>query len=108
MNDVEADIKGKSDAQLLSIAKKVKAEYESNEKTIILGNIPFFVGGRYGDGSRLYRILFIPSMDFTADADKLCRVGYPFADFSYGVWVLRGADCQLDTFRSVCLFRREG
>ena len=30
INDVEADIKGKSDAQLLSIAEKVKAEYEEN------------------------------------------------------------------------------
>lgn len=30
MNDVEADIKGKSDAQLLSIATKVKQEYEKN------------------------------------------------------------------------------
>ena len=30
MNDVEADIKGKSDAQLLDIAKSVKAEYEAN------------------------------------------------------------------------------
>ena len=31
INDVEADVKGKSDAQLLSIAKKVKAEYETNQ-----------------------------------------------------------------------------
>ena len=30
INDVEADIKGKSDAHLLSIAQDVKAEYESN------------------------------------------------------------------------------
>ena len=30
INDVEADIKGKSDAQLLSIAKQVKMEYEQN------------------------------------------------------------------------------
>ena len=30
INDVEADIKGKSDAHLLNIAEKVKAEYESN------------------------------------------------------------------------------
>ena len=34
INDVEADVKGKSDAQLLGIAKNVKAEYEAN------GNIP--------------------------------------------------------------------
>jgi serine phosphatase RsbU (regulator of sigma subunit)/anti-sigma regulatory factor (Ser/Thr protein kinase) len=32
INDVEADVKGKSDAQLLGIAKKVKAEYEANRK----------------------------------------------------------------------------
>ena len=32
MNDVESDIKGKSDAQLLSIAEKVKAEYEKDPK----------------------------------------------------------------------------
>ena len=30
INDVEADIKGKSDAQLLSIAQQVKAEYEAD------------------------------------------------------------------------------
>ncbi len=30
INDVEADIKGKSDAQLLEIAKKVSEEYENN------------------------------------------------------------------------------
>ena len=30
INDVESDIKGKSNAQLLSIAEKVKADYESN------------------------------------------------------------------------------
>ena len=30
INDVEADIKGKSDAQLLEIAKNVKSEYESD------------------------------------------------------------------------------
>ena len=30
INDVEADIKGKSDAELLSIAQKVKSEYEIN------------------------------------------------------------------------------
>ena len=38
INDVEADIKGKSDAQLLDIAKDVKAEYESNPNTS-LGDI---------------------------------------------------------------------
>ncbi len=32
INDVEADIKGKSDAELLSIAEKVKYEYEANTK----------------------------------------------------------------------------
>ena len=32
INDVESDVKGKSDTQLLSIAKKVKAEYESNRE----------------------------------------------------------------------------
>ena len=32
MNDVEADIKGKSDAQLLGIAEKVKNEHEKNSK----------------------------------------------------------------------------
>ena len=32
INDVEADVKGKSDAQLLGIAKKVKAEYETNRQ----------------------------------------------------------------------------
>ena len=32
INDVEADIKGKSDAQLLGIAEKVKNEYEKNSK----------------------------------------------------------------------------
>ena len=32
INDVEADVKGKSDAQLLDIAKKVKAEYEANNR----------------------------------------------------------------------------
>ena len=31
INDVETDVKGKSDAQLLGIAEKVKAEYESNK-----------------------------------------------------------------------------
>ena len=31
INDVEADVKGKSDAQLLGIAKKVKTEYETNQ-----------------------------------------------------------------------------
>ena len=31
INDVEADVKGKSDAQLLGIAEKVKAEYEMNQ-----------------------------------------------------------------------------
>ena len=30
INDVEADVKGKSDAQLLSIARQVKEEYEKN------------------------------------------------------------------------------
>ena len=30
INDVEADVKGKSDAQLLGIAQKVKGEYETN------------------------------------------------------------------------------
>ena len=33
INDVEADIKGKSDAQLLNIAKQVKTEYENNSAT---------------------------------------------------------------------------
>lgn len=32
INDIEADVKGKSDAQLLSIAKKVKREYEINRE----------------------------------------------------------------------------
>ncbi len=32
INDVEADIKGKSDAQLLGIAEKVKSDYEKNSK----------------------------------------------------------------------------
>ena len=32
INDVEADIKGKSNAQLLGIAEKVKKEYEKNSK----------------------------------------------------------------------------
>ena len=32
INDVEADIKGKSDAQLLGIAEKVKSDYEKNAK----------------------------------------------------------------------------
>ena len=32
INDVEADIKGKSDAQLLGIAEKVKSDYEKNTK----------------------------------------------------------------------------
>ena len=36
INDVEADIKGKSDAQLLSIAKDVKVEYESNPNESLL------------------------------------------------------------------------
>ena len=31
INDVEADVKGKSDAQLLGIAEKVKLEYEMNQ-----------------------------------------------------------------------------
>ncbi|MBR5230336.1 MAG: SpoIIE family protein phosphatase [Firmicutes bacterium] len=31
MNDVEADVKGKSDAQLLAIAEQVKDEYENNK-----------------------------------------------------------------------------
>ena len=35
MNDVEADVKGKSDAQLLAIAEEVKNEYES-DPTLIL------------------------------------------------------------------------
>ena len=35
MNDVEAAVKGKSDAQLLGIAKKVKAEYETNRKVLL-------------------------------------------------------------------------
>ena len=30
INDVESDIKGKSDMHLLSIAEDVKAEYETN------------------------------------------------------------------------------
>ena len=36
INDVEADVRGKSDAQLLDIAKSVKAEYENpeNDKTL--------------------------------------------------------------------------
>ncbi|MBO5907667.1 MAG: SpoIIE family protein phosphatase [Clostridia bacterium] len=33
INDIEADIKGKSDAQLLAIADKVKGEYELNPDT---------------------------------------------------------------------------
>ncbi|MBR5277932.1 MAG: SpoIIE family protein phosphatase [Clostridia bacterium] len=33
INDIEADIKGKSDAQLLNIAKQVKADYEANKAT---------------------------------------------------------------------------
>ena len=36
INDVEADIKGKSDAALLEIAKNVKAEYESNSSITLL------------------------------------------------------------------------
>ena len=36
INDVEADVKGKSDAQLLDIAKKVKNAYESGEATVSL------------------------------------------------------------------------
>lgn len=36
INDVEADIKGKSDAELLGIAKDVKAEYESNTNASLL------------------------------------------------------------------------
>ena len=31
INDVEADIKGKSDIQLLDIAQKVKQEYQLNK-----------------------------------------------------------------------------
>ena len=38
INDVEADIKGKSDAELLSIAKGVKAEYE-NDPNVSLTDI---------------------------------------------------------------------
>ena len=36
INDVEADVKGKSDVQLLNIARQVKAEYES-DNTVGLG-----------------------------------------------------------------------
>ena len=36
INDVEADINGKSDAHLLGIAEKVKAEYESNPDVALL------------------------------------------------------------------------
>ena len=36
INDVETDIKGKSDAQLLGIAKDVRAEYESNPSASLL------------------------------------------------------------------------
>ena len=36
INDVEADIKGKSDAQLLGIAEAVKAEYESNPDAVLM------------------------------------------------------------------------
>ena len=36
INDVETDIKGKSDAQLLSIAEKVKIEYESGNDISLL------------------------------------------------------------------------
>ncbi len=35
INDVEAAVKGKSDAQLLGIAQKVKAEYETNRKVLL-------------------------------------------------------------------------
>ena len=37
INDVEADIKGKSDAQLLSIAEKVKKEYEKTSRISLQG-----------------------------------------------------------------------
>ena len=37
INDVEADIKGKSDAQLLGIAEKVKKEYEKTSKISLQG-----------------------------------------------------------------------
>ena len=36
INDVEADIKGKSDAQLLGIVERVKAEYESDQESTLL------------------------------------------------------------------------
>ena len=36
INDVEADVKGKSDAQLLDIARKVKAEYETKQNISLL------------------------------------------------------------------------
>ena len=43
MNDVEADIMGKSDAKLLGIANEVKAEYESNPDVSLM-----YITDKYG------------------------------------------------------------
>ena len=43
MNDIEADVKGKSDAHLLDIAKKVGAEYEINQNASLQ-----FLAEKYG------------------------------------------------------------
>ena len=68
----------------------------TNEKTIILGNFPLFIGGRNGDGCGLFDFLSFPRRVVACDLDRGRGLGRLFADYCNGVRVLRRFNRELD------------
>ena len=68
----------------------------TNEKTIILGNFPIFIGGRYRNGGGLRGVLHFPRFIVARRFDTKRRVGYLLVDYRDGVRVLRRAVGELD------------
>ena len=67
INDVEADVKGKSDAELLIIAQAVKAEYES-DSAITLSELK--------EKYNVVEINVVNSVDKVEKSTEDCNVGY--------------------------------
>ena len=67
INDVEADVKGKSDAELLTIAQAVKAEYES-DSAIDLTELK--------EKYNVVEINVVDSVDKVVKSTEDCNVGY--------------------------------
>ena len=67
INDVEADVKGKSDAELLTIAKNVKEEYESN---------PAITLSELKEKYNVVEINVVNSADVVAKSTDAGNVGY--------------------------------